>query len=140
MILVLLYISAVLVAQENAASLGAPTALHVIHTQSATQQTDAVPDTLNPSEEVNESDRKASALRNLFFKRIKNQEPEISIFRPKVIMESVRSSENGDESAQRKSVNDKIQADDQLTKAKEPKSLHERLNLARMKYLGLNQG
>jgi len=145
MILVVLYISAVLVAQENAASLGAPTALHVIHTQSATQQTDAVPDTLNPSEEVNESDRKASALRNLFFKRIKNQEPEISIFRPKVIMESVRSSENGDDSALSKSDNvtevyDKIQSDAQLTKAEEPKSLHERLNLARMKYLGLNQG
>ena len=65
MFLVLVNILVVLVARENAASLGAPAAIRLFHTRlplinTTAQQTGTVPVTLPPSQELQETLRKVS--------------------------------------------------------------------------------
>ena len=150
MFLVLVSILAVLVAQENAASLGAPAAIRVFQARlpvinSTAQQTEAVPVALSPFQEIEKTNRKASlnVPEQTFPQSLQDEENRVTITIPHHLtvntnlqnndtQEFISSEDTNDTTTERTAST----VYDFQSSTMQERSFEELLNLARMKYLG----
>lgn len=149
MFLVLVNILVVLVARENAASLGAPAAIRLFHTRrpminSTAQQTEAVPVTLSPFQELQKTVRKVSVHvpKQIFPKSFHDEENQVTIPQHQTVQHNLQNNDSEEQSSL-EDTNDTTTErtastvyDFQSSTTKEQRSLEELLKLARIKYLG----